>query len=189
MAGPPPTDPKAPKDAASAADDWDDMLEGDQKTQGLSPDMARTLLSMNPKLREEGKNTAWVVRQAQQAQQGGGKGAKPQAAQPAGSSTSAPKGGADVFGALDQLQKGFELEAQRIDVEKQKLEEQKKKLEQAQAQLKSKMLQEFTQWLLGKDPELLSPLTQQALSERKAFLDRIGFSVKYFADAKRQFKK
>jgi hypothetical protein len=176
-------DPDPKKD-----EDWDDMLAPAQQTPGLSPDMARALLSMNPKMREEGKNTAWVVREAQSAQKQAKQGAKPQTPSAVVPASLMPKAGTDVTGALQQLKKGFQSETERIEVEKKKLDEEKKKLEQQQAQLKAKLLAELTQWLIAKDPELLSPLTQQALSDNKTFLDGIGFSMKYFIEAKKRTK-
>lgn len=165
-------------------EDWDDLLEGKEKVPGLSPDMARALLSMNPKLREEGKNTAWMVHSSQQAQQSGAKGEKPKP--PPSNVTVQTKPGADVFGVLDELKKHMEQETQRIDLEKRRLDDERRKLDEQMKKLNGQLLDQLCDWLLAKDPELLSPLTQQALSERKAFLDRLGFSAKQYSERKRR---
>lgn len=151
--------------------DWDDLL-GEVKQSGISPEMARALLSMNPKLREEGKNTAWVVASGQKAAH---QGAQLQA-QPA---TKAAKSGGDVFSELDVLRRNLEAEEQQIDLQTKQLQEQKIKA-------KRTALEAFMKVLLAKDPEMLSPMTQQAVADNKVFLDRLGFSVKGFVEMKRK---
>jgi hypothetical protein len=169
----PPKDPKQP--AAAGGDDWDDLL-GEAKQSGISPEMARALLSMNPKMREEGKNTAWVVSSGQKAAHQSAQLQQTPAAKP-GAGPAAKT--SDLFSEIDTLKRKLELDEQQVD-------QQIKALQEAKTKLKQDALDQFQRALLGKDPELLSPMTQQALADRKSFLDRLGFSVKAFVEFKRK---
>jgi hypothetical protein len=164
---PPPKDPPKQPEA-----DWDDVL-GEAKSSGISPEMARTLLQMNPKMREEGKNTAWVVASGQQAAT---KGARVQAES---AKQAAPKQGeGDLYTSFDDIKRKLELD-------ENELEQQVKLLQQQKLQAKADALESAMRAIMQKDPEMLSPMTQQALADRKAFLDRLGFSVKTYVDFKR----
>ncbi|MCC6808185.1 MAG: hypothetical protein IT381_12240 [Deltaproteobacteria bacterium] len=169
---PPPSAPPAKK--AAEKEDWDDML-GEEQQSGISPEMARTLLSMNPKLREEGKNTAWVVSSGQKAAHQGSQKQKAAAAAPAAK----PAAAGDVFSELDTLKRKLELDEQQFDLQLQQIQVEK-------ARAKQSTLEDFMRVLINKDPELLSPMTQQALADKKAFLDKLGFSVKAFVEFKRK---
>lgn len=184
----PPPDKKdaKPKASPTAApeQDWDDLL-GEAKSSGISPDMARALLQMNPAMRDKGVNTAWVVNQSQDAQHAGKTGAKPATAKPAtakpATATASPSSG-DVYQLIETHEKRMAEDETRFDLEI-------KKLNEAKQQNRARILAELMTALAAKDPELLSPFTQQALSDKKAALEKLGFSVKGFAEHRRNSRK
>lgn len=172
--------PNAPPPAAKQADaDWDDVL-GEAKQSGISPEMARALLSMNPKLREEGKNTAWVVSSGQKAVHQGAVQQQQQAAKP-GAKQAGP-GGHDAFTEIDARKKKLEEEDKRVEAEI-------KALQDGRARAKQETLDGIMRFFAERDPELLSPMTQQALADNKVFLEKLGFSVKVFVEFKRKLGK
>lgn len=143
--------------------------------------MARALLQMNPAMRDKGVNTAWVVNQSQDAQHAGKTGAKPAPAKPAPSVAPSPSGG-DVYQLIEAHEKRMAEDETRFDLEI-------KKLSEAKQQNRTRILGELMTALAAKDPELLSPFTQQALSDKKAALEKLGFSVKGFAEHRRNSRK
>jgi len=158
---------KEPKDEG----DWDDVL-GEAKQSGISPEMARALLSMNPKMREDGKNTAWVIASGQQAANQGARVQAEAQKQPAA------KPATDLYSSFDEIKRKLESDDKAIDLQIKALQEQK-------LRLKADALESAMRAIMQKDPEMLSPMTQQALTDRKAFLDRVGFNVKSYVDFKR----
>lgn len=173
------TPPKDPPQA-KAAEDWDDLL-GEAKQSGISPDMARALLKMNPAMRAQGVNTAWVVNQSQDAQhkkeQKAAGSTVAQKAPTASSGKASPTvaGGGDVYQLID----GFAARAQQ---DEQQIDAQIKKLQEAKHLQQKRLLEELMQALAQKDPELLSPFTQQALTDKREALAKLGFSVKGFVE-------
>ena len=131
---------------------------------------------MNPAMRAQGVNTAWVVSQSQDAQHAAQKGEKPAAQKTA---EAAKPASGDIYQLIEAHEKRLLEDEARIDLELRKLQE-------AKLQSKQRVLSDLMAMLLSKDPELLSPFTQQALVDKKAALDRLGFSVKAFAELKRK---
>ena len=131
---------------------------------------------MNPAMRAQGVNTAWVVSQSQDAQHTAQKGEKPAAQKTA---EAAKPASGDIYQLIEAHEKRLLEDEARIDLELRKLQE-------AKLQSKQRVLSDLMAMLLSKDPELLSPFTQQALVDKKAALDRLGFSVKAFAELKRK---
>ncbi|MCC6808761.1 MAG: hypothetical protein IT381_15150 [Deltaproteobacteria bacterium] len=153
---------------ADEKNDWRSKL-GEKKPRGVSPDVARKILDLNPKLREEGKDTAWMVGQSASAQQGN------KAALAPSPSASPP-----------DSQKAFAAQQAALDKDDARIDTEIKRLQEEKAANKRRTLDELIAWLFENDPELRSPMTQQTMSETKAFLDRIGFSMKVYSDAKKK---
>ena len=89
-----------------------------------------------------------------------------------------PSSGAGVFDVLKAT-------AQRLDAEEKRLAEAVARLEQEKKQLRQQELAAFERFLSQHDPDVRSPVTQDALSRNKSLLDRLGFSVKAYIDKHR----
>ncbi len=150
-------------------EDWELALR--EKAQpGLSPELARKLLSMNPALRDRGADTASLVAEAQKARSG----IRPPSA---GNAQPAPNQDAatDGLAAVDALKQAFTDTNKQLDLEQKRIQEER-------SSNISRTLDAFHQWLRDNDPQLRSPFTQQLLSDEKRFLDALGFSVKAYMD-------
>jgi len=165
---PPPNAPTNAKSPAKSDDNkWDNMLG--ESSPEMSPEIARALLAMNPSLREQGMNTKAVLSQSRQAQTG-----KVAPAAPA-QKIAPPKGG-DI--RVNEAGEKFRL---MLAAEEAEVDAELKRLEQKRANLRNEMRERFASWLNGKDPELLSPYTQQLLQTEKAFLEKVGFNLTWFS--------
>lgn len=160
-------------------DEWDELVDasGAPDTTGISPEIARRVLDMNPRMRDEGKDTAWLVNESQANKLKGG--AQPGKAAPPGNKPARPS--ESVVATVGALK------AQMADAEKRHAKE----VAEAQARLaqtKAQTLDALVSWLKQNDPELRSPFTQQVLEEDKAFFDKLGFSLKRYVELARAKK-
>lgn len=156
--------PDAPKPKTPIAS-WDE-LAGEEKPAGMSADMARKLLEMNPALRNQGLSTDVIVNRAPQPG-----GPKPQA----------------------QKAQGFlELVALTVDgvtAEHRKIDEEIAALQRRKLAARDEAQQAIIKWLLGNDPDMLSPVTQRVIEQHKAVLEKIGFTVQgYLAERGKRMK-
>ncbi|MCC6810607.1 MAG: hypothetical protein IT381_24465 [Deltaproteobacteria bacterium] len=138
-----------------------------QQAQGISPEMARKLLSMNPAMRERGMTTAQLVKDSASA--------KPGSVKPA--AKAAPEGGFET--ELVELKN-------KLDAEEKRIAEAQKQLEQARAEAKQASFHGVVKWLLSKDPDITSPLNQQVLKDEAAFLQRVGFDMKKYGEERKK---
>lgn len=144
-------------------DPWE-KLDAQQKD-GLSPEMARKLLAMNPAMRDRGMNTQNLVADSQK------KGAKPAAV-----ASTSDKG----------LHSELEAIRRHLDDEEKRITEAQKQLERDRILAKEKSFASLVKWLLAKDPDITSPLNQQALKDEATLLGRIGFDMKRYAEARKK---
>src|SRR5512141_2319321 len=119
-------------------DAWDDVL-GDQSVESIPPDLARRLLDMNPKLREDGVDTSWVVERSQKA-------AKEQARTPAQQQKAKGPQSGRAIDALGEVRRQLETDEARVDAELAKLQRER-------AGLKQQALEKFCRWLNQNDPD------------------------------------
>jgi hypothetical protein len=139
---------------------WDE-LSSDEKPAGMSPDMAKKLLAMNPALRQQGFSTEGIVAQ------------KPVRQTPKASASAAVGFDALVVAASGELAEERKLIAKEIEA-----------LERRGAEAKARALDRIGAWLLSNDPNMLSPVTQAAFNKHKPLLDSLGFSLPAFLEAR-----
>jgi hypothetical protein len=144
------------------------LEEHEPKQVGISPDLARKLLEMNPKLRNDGFDTVGLVNQSQNAAVGK---PPPKPTAPAAKPTQPTAPSESVVDTLAAIGKSLGEAEQTIDREIAALQDKKK-------QASAAALAQWIAWLQAHDPELRSPFTQEVLADEKALLDRLGFSVK-----------
>ncbi len=165
-------DPKDPKNDAKE-NAWRKSIAKVEQA-GVSPSIARALLQLNPNMREQGFTTAGLVAESQTAS------AQKPSAQAAQSPQSSPKAAANG-GVFDVLA----ATSTRVTAEQRRVADAIVKLEHEQKALKAAELKAFETWLRDNDPDLRSPVTQDALARHKALLDALGFSVKSYIDRHR----
>jgi hypothetical protein len=160
---------------------WNELAEDDDKQLGVSKDVLRKLMQMNPTLRG-GQSTEDLMKSVKstlgQSGSAGQTAAAPKAVAPAPktvtaapkTTASAPKAVADVLDVVTNARAEFERETQRFEAEL-------KKLKTERDALVSRLCLGVIDQCLAIDPNLLSPKTQLVLKDEKAFLDKIGFTV------------
>ena len=137
-------------------DSWDDDVESARKA-GVTPEVARKLLQMNPSLRDQGHTTARLVEQS--SKQPGPKSTPPVRAD-----------GESVYEFLKRLFADTKATEDRIAAER-------KKLAAEEASLNQTVVSAFEQWLLKNDADLRSPVTQSAIEKHQKDLQKAGFTV------------
>ncbi|MCC6808658.1 MAG: hypothetical protein IT381_14635 [Deltaproteobacteria bacterium] len=178
---PPPGNKKKnePKPKAPEVDPWDGVL-GEQEQDAIPPDLARKLLDLNPALREAGEDTMRMVERSRKQASAQATAAQTGAA-PIAATTAIPKS-TRIIDALADVKAALDRDEKRVDAEIKKLQAEK-------SALKPAVLDRFCRWLSEHDPDLRSPVTQQALEDEKAYLTKIGFSVKGYIAAQRKGAK
>jgi hypothetical protein len=149
------------------ADGWGDQFDAKDAapTAGVSKEMLRKAMSLNPKLREQTSTNELM------SVLGGGQVQRPSA--PAEQSK-----GVDLVTGLTQCRARLQDEKKRLQGEivgmQKQLEEKKKQLGALPASMLDPVLDLFIQI----DPNLTSITTQEMLKQEAAFLSEIGFSAK-----------
>jgi len=156
---------------------WNDLAEGDDQRLGVSKDVLRKLMQMNPNLRG-GKSTEDLMRQVKSQINDGPKSVDGTARPTGGSAVSAPKG--DVLDAVIATKADFDTQMKRFDAEQKRIQEER-------AAYQQKALLALIDNCLAVDPGLTSPKTQYVLQQEKPFLDKLGFSMQKLIE--RQQKK
>lgn len=163
-------------------------LEGmEQVTQaGVSPSIAKALLQLNPALREQGFTTTSLVAGSQQAS--AAKNAPPtEKGKSAAAPTAAPSPGsahsptADTFALFE----GFSGQIATIEEEAKR---QRAAIEANRQRALLTIREHLEKWLLENDPDLRSPVTQEALQRHKSELSELGFSVRDYVTKHRANK-
>jgi hypothetical protein len=129
----------------------------DSNVEGVSPEVARTLLELNPSLRAEGIDTQWMVGQLSAREQAG------EVVTDLGAAV------AEAIARLQRVERGIEAE-----------------LRQRRAAAREQTARELYAWLLAHDPEIAREETQRALRDNKTLLDGVGFSVKAYRERHKQ---
>jgi hypothetical protein len=164
--------------------DWNELASEDEERLGVSKDVLRKLMQMNPKLRG-GASTEDLMRQVKTTM----KGAEPTPAQsaqkpaPQKSPLSAQSGGqkGDVLDAVLEARTDFDAQMKRFDAELKKLQDERVAYQQ-------KLLLKLIDECLAIDPGLTSPKSQYVLQQEKAFLDKLGFSMARLIERQKQKK-
>ncbi len=165
------SDGKKPDDEGIS---WNDLAAEDEQRLGVSKDVLRKLMQMNPNLRG-GKTTEDLMRQVKSTMKDSG--AKPATA--AANKPQAPSsaiggkaagGGGDILNAVTAARGDFDKETKRFDAELKRLQDER-------AAFQQKLLLRLIDECLAVDPGLTSPKSQYVLQQEKAFLDRLGFSM------------
>jgi hypothetical protein len=156
---------------------WNDLAAGDEERLGVSKDVLRKLMQMNPNLRG-GKSTEDLMRQVKTTMKDSGKPGAP--AGGAAQKTGTAKG--DILDSVLAAKTEFEAASKRYEVEMKRLQEEKTATQQ-------KLLLKLIDECLATDPGLTSPKSQYVLQQEKAFLDKLGFSMQKLVDRQKQLKK
>lgn len=150
---------------------WADSLDGEEDEGGVQADIARKILALNPKLRDAGLDTGGMVEKTKQ------RDAQP-AATPRPAGASVPSGNR-IIDAFSEVKKQLDSDERRADAEIARLQKER-------VGAKTQALDRVMRWLSANDPDLRSPVTQAMLADEKAFLERIGFSIKRYMDAQKK---
>ncbi len=150
---------------------WNDLAEGDEQRLGVSKDVLRKLMQMNPNLRG-GKSTEDLMRQVKTTMKEAPKEAPKPAAAPPPKSAVAPSGGdkGDMLEAVLKSKHDFDAHNKRFEAELKRIQDER-------AAYHQKALNQLLDACLVIDPGLTSPKTQYVLQQEKAFLDKLGFSM------------
>ena len=178
---------------------WNDFAEGDEERLGISKDVLRKLMQMNPALRG-GRSTEDLLRHVKaQMKEGaprdatggkapaqrGGPGATMTGGAPAQRGSAATGGTpvrlGDISAAVTAAKLDFEAQQKRLDAEL-------KRIENERAAFQQRALAALLDACLEIDPALASPQSQRILQQEKAFLDKLGFSAAKLAE-RRPLKK
>lgn len=164
---------------------WNELAAEDEQRLGVSKDVLRKLMQMNPNLRG-GKTTEDLMRQVKSTMNETQKPAtlSPAQKQPPPKSAIAgnqQKAGGDILDAVSHAKTDFDKEMKRFDAELKKLQEDR-------AAYQQKALLKLIDDCLAVDPGLTSPKSQYVLQQEKAFLDKIGFSMQKLVDRQKTKK-
>jgi hypothetical protein len=153
---------------------WQDLL-GQKKTRGITKEVARRLLELNPKMREGGLDTAAVMDQSKRARDQEKipekTQARPGAQQPISD---------DISKEVGRLKRELEVEEATIAREEAGLKSELAKLVARRESAKLKTRDAVASWLEKNDPQVRSPVTQQVLADEKPTLERVGFTMSFF---------
>ncbi len=164
-----------------ALTDWNEIAAEDEQRLGVSKDVLRKLMQMNPNLRGD-RTTDDLLQQV--------KNMKPQTAapRPVNPSSAATAAQTPPAGNGDVLDVVLEARAQ-LDRETKRIEAELKRLQDERAAFQQKLLGKLIDRCLAIDPGLTSPKSQYVLQAEKAFLDKLGFSMQKLVDRQKQLKK
>jgi hypothetical protein len=159
--------------------DLNDLLKGEPPQEAPKNDAARELArkaaALNPNLKA-GESTAEFIENAQGVLAGKpAKGPPPTAA-----------------GALQKAQNAdhlLELAQSAFAQEKREVEAEIAVLQARLSGLKGKYMNEVIDQLIRLDPGLGSPVTQEALKQKRTFLDAVGFTTAKFLERQRLARK
>ncbi len=162
-----------------ASVDWNDLAAEDEQRLGVSKDVLRKLMQMNPNLRG-GKTTEDLMRQVKSTINTSPPPAKQGVSPAAKSSVSAPAKG-DVLDAVLAARADFEQHMKRFEAEQKRLLDERSAYQQ-------KALLKLIDECLAVDPGLTSPKSQYVLQQEKAFLDKLGFSMQKLVERQKSRK-
>lgn len=143
---------------------WDAFQLKDDKKAGLSPEMAKALLAMNPALREQGFCEKKLVAASQ----------APQTVQPVAAKST------------ESLLEVVAGETTRLAEAQRAADDAIAKLKAEKDAAKAAALAAVYAWLCKRDPDLLSPLTQRVLQQQKEKLAAIGFTIDGYMAARKK---
>jgi hypothetical protein len=141
----------------------------------IAREMARKAAKLNPKLKG-GDSTEKFIQNAQGMLQG-----------KAPTTPSAPT--STPFAKAQNADHLLEMAQTQFQQDKRELESQISILQSKLNGLKGKYLNDVSDRLAGLDPNLGSPVTQEALKQKKPFLDLLGFTMAKFLERMRQTRK
>ncbi len=189
------SDPKSPGDKPKS--NWNEFVKGDEKQLGLSKDVLRKLRQMNPNLQDGSSTEDFLknVRATVKSEPKPAAAASKPAAQTLVSAPNKPVTPApakalpkDLLDALFAQKQSLDEKSQALESELKRLQEEQKALQEEQKALRSQVCEAFIADCLAIDPGLTSPKSQYVLSQEKAFLDSIGFSVARLVEQQRKAK-
>jgi hypothetical protein len=157
---------------------WNDLVEGDEQRLGVSKDVLRKLMQMNPNLRG-GKSTEDLMRQVKSQMKEGPKAAdaRGESAKSAITTPSSDKG--DVLDAVMRTKSEYDTQMKRFDAELKRIQDERTVfLQQA--------LTKLIDQCLAVDPGLTSPKSQYVLQQEKPFLDKLGFSMQKLVERQKK---
>ena len=144
---------------------------------GISDEMVRKLLTLNPALRNQGMNTESTVTMMQRAR--GSAAAAATSSKPAVAARVSESAGG-VITAVREMQ--TKLAAGRAEIDSEMAA-----LHKRRASLNAEALAAFTAWLEKNDADVRSPVTQKVIEREKTFFNDIGFTIDGYVD--RRMKK
>lgn len=161
--------------------DLSNLLKGEPEAEAPKNDAARELArkaaQLNPKLKA-GDSTEKFIQNAQGMLQG-----------KAPASTPAPSSASQAFQKAQNADHLLEIAQTQFQQEKRDLESQISILQAKLNGLKGKYLNDVADALGRLDPNLGSPVTHEALKQKKPFLDLIGFTTAKYLERQRQTRK
>ena len=140
---------------------------------GMSSEMVRKAMQLNPKLRGN-RSTVDVLNELEAAA-----GQKPLTAAPA--KAEAPEPATDVMQVVAQTKDRWKSDMDRLLKDEQRILAEKKALTQ-------RSLDRVIEIIISVDPNLVSPRTLMLLDDEKAFLREIGFDVRKVVDKQKARK-
>jgi hypothetical protein len=143
---------------------------------GLTEDMVRKLLAMNPQLRGDGKTTKDVLADVK------GRTAPPPIAAPASASAARP----DLDKTLSELERDHKEHGAEADKRDDTLARQLASVGDQANAITAQARELVMRVFLAKDPDLTSAESARILAKEKAFLDRVGFSLEGLLAEKRK---
>lgn len=161
---------------------WNELAAEDEQRLGVSKDVLRKLMQMNPNLRG-GKTTEDLMRQVKSTMKDAPKPVAVQSntAQKPGSAISPGAARSDILDSVINAKAEFDKEMKRVDAEVKRLTEERVAFQQ-------KALMKLIDECLAIDPGLTSPKSQYVLQQEKAFLDKLGFSMQKLIERQKQRK-
>ncbi|MCC6808717.1 MAG: hypothetical protein IT381_14930 [Deltaproteobacteria bacterium] len=166
--------------------DWNNLAAEDEQRLGVSKDVLRKLMQMNPNLRG-GRSTEDLMRQVKTtmkdapSQKPASVGVASGKPPPPKSAVQSPqqKGGGDILDAVVAARADFEHQMKRFDAEQKRIQDER-------AAYQQKTLLKLIDECLAVDPGLTSPKSQYVLQQEKAFLDKLGFSMQKLVERQKQ---
>ena len=162
---------------------WNELAEGDEQRLGVSKDVLRKLMQINPDLRG-GQSTEDLMKQvktqlktAPQATAG-----QQQKEAPVATPLAKTQPQGDVYDLVIGAKTEFDREMQRLEFEIKRLQEER-------SAFGSRLCLKLIDQCLSTDPGLTSPKSQFVLQQEKAFLDKLGFSMAKLVERQKSLKK